>query len=217
LSADRRLPSALIGLLAVVLVTTGLAWGFLGLSLRSLESVFHDRVEALALLHTVNDDMSHTLVDMAVKVDRGLVSSDSALVAVRGARERAESSWDAYLKTWFTPAESTLVVQITPTIQHGFVVAQRLQDTLTAPDRASLTQFINGDFFPAFDAFSQSLRELVALQVRVTREAYTVSRARFGVARQAFLGAIVAACVLVMVALLAGTRRTTSPVRRWTR
>jgi hypothetical protein len=217
MSADRRLPSALIGLLAVVLVTTALAWGFLGLSLRSLESVFHDRVEALALLHTVNDDMTHTLVDMAVKVDRDLVTNDSAMIAVRSAREHAEASWAAYLKTWFTPAESALVVRMTPTIEHGFVVAHRLQDTLATRDSISLTQYINGEFFPAFDAFSRALRELVALQVRVTQEAYTVSRARFGVARQAFLGAIVAACVLVLVALLAGTRRTARPLRRWGR
>lgn len=215
--ADRRLPSALAGLLLMVLITTALAWTFLGLSLRSLESVFRDRVEALALIHAVNDELQHAVSAMAVKAERGAVSADSAESVVRAAHARADSSWTAYLATWFTPAESTLVQRITPTIDAGFVQAERLADTLHLNDRVRLSAFLDGGFFPALDAFSASLRELVSLQVRVTQEAYDVSRARFGIARQAFIGAVVAACVLILVALLAGSKRTNIPIRRWGR
>lgn len=216
-AADRRLPSALAGLLAIVLVTTGLAWTFLGLSLRSLESVFKDRVEALALIHTVNDELQHAVSDMAVKAERGVVTFDSAQSVVLASRARAESAWTAYLGTWFTPAESTLVERIKPTIDAGFQQAQQLADTVGDGDRQHLTAFLNNGFFPALDASSEALRELVGLQVRVTREAYDVSRARFGIARRAFIGAIVAACVLIMIALLASSKRTNIPVRRWMR
>lgn len=215
--ANRRLPSALAGLLALVLITTGLAWTFLGLSLRSLESVFKDRVEALALIHTVNDELQHAVSDMAVKAERGTVSADSAERIVRTAQARADSSWTAYLATWFTPAEAEMVERITPTIAAGFAQAQHLADTIRMNDRARLSSFLDGAFFPALDATSAALRELVALQVRVTQDAYDVSRARFGIARQAFIGAVVAACVLILVALLAGSQRTNIPVRRWGR
>jgi hypothetical protein len=70
---------------------------------------------------------------------------------------------------------------------------------------------------PELDALSAGVREIVALQVRVTQEAYDLSRARYGIAGQAFLGAIVGACVLVLVALLAGGRRSPIPLRRWGR
>ncbi len=215
--AERRLPSALAGLLAIVLVTTGLGWAFLGLSLRSLESVFHDRVEVLAFLHTMNDEMQHRLADMAIKAERGVVPMDSAAASVRVARERAQAAWDAYLLTWFTPAEADLVERITPTIEAGFGLATRLADTLAAGERTHVAAFLDGVFFTELDAFSDALRELVALQVRVTQDAYELSRARFGIAKQAFIGTVVAACVLVLVGLLASSRRTNMPIRRWTR
>ena len=213
--ADRRLPSALIGLLAIVMVTTGLAWTFLGLSMRSLESVLHDRVEALALLHTVNDEMQHLIADMAIKADRGVIPLDSASANARGAGERANASWNTYMETWFTPEEAELVTRITPAIERGFLQSQLLADTLARGDREALSEFLDGSFFPDLDLFSASLRELVALQVRVTQDAHALSRARFNVAGRAFIGAAIAAMALVIVALLAASRRTPHSTRRW--
>ncbi len=215
--SDKRLPSALAGLLAVLIVTSGLAWTFLGLSLKALESVLRDRVEALALIHTVNDEMQHLMADMAIKADRGSVSLDSASRSVRGARDRAHTAWSSYLDTWFTEEEATLVTRITPTIETGFATAGTLADRLDAGDREQVTAFLDGSFFPELDAFSSALRQLVAMQVSVTREAHALSQARFRIAGRAFLGAIIAACALIMVALLAGARRTTHATRRWTR
>ncbi len=213
--ADRRLPSALLGLLGIVMVTTGLAWTFLGLSMRSLESVLHDRVEALALLHTVNDEMQHLMADMAIKADRGVVPLDSASATARGAGERASASWNLYMDTWFTPEEAELVERIMPAIDRGFLQSRLLADTLARGDREALSRFLDGSFFPDLDRFSSSLRELVALQVRVTQDAHALSRARFDVAGRAFIGAVIAAMALVIVALLAASRRTPHATRRW--
>lgn len=216
-SAQRRLPQALAGLLAIVLVTTGLGWAFLGLSLRSLESVLNDRVEALALLHTVNDEMQHLVADVAIKAERGAVPYDSAARTVREAQARADSAWQAYLRTWFTAAESSLVTRVQPVVAHGFAQAAHLADTLSVGDRAQIARFLDGEVFGDLDALSAGVREIVALQVRVTQEAYALSRARYSIAGQAFLGAVVGACVLVLVALLAGGRRSPIPLRRWGR
>lgn len=215
--ADRRLPQALAGLLAIVLITSGLAWAFLGMALRSLESVLQDRVEALALLHTVNDELQHLVADVAVRAERGLLPADSAATVVRGAQTRADSAWQAYLRTWFTPAESTMVARIAPDVQRGIVRAAQVADTLEARDAVALERFLDGTVGPDLDVVSTVLRELVALQVGVTREAYAVARARHTIAGQAFVGAVVAASVLVLVALLAGGRRSRVPLRRWTR
>lgn len=200
-----------------MLVTTGLAWTFLGLSLKALESVLRDRVEALALIHTVNDEMQHLMADMVIKADRGVVSPDSASRTVRGARDRAQAAWNTYLDTWFTEEEAELVERIKPTIETGFTSAGALADTLDAGGQQRLTPFLDGSFFPELTAFSLSLRELVALQVSVTRESHALSQARFRIAGSAFLGAIIAACALIMVALLAGAHRTTQATRRWSR
>lgn len=216
-TADRRLPQALAGLLVLVLLTTGLGWAFLGGSLRSLESVFRDRVEALALLHTVNDEMQHLVTDMAVKAERGVVSRDSAAGVIRASRSRADSAWRAYLQTRFTPAESVLVTRVTPSVERGFAQATVLADSLAASTASPLAPWLETDVMPDLDALSSAMREIVALQVRVTQEAYDQSRARYGIAGQAFLGAIVGACVLVLVALLAGGRRSPIPLRRWRR
>ncbi len=217
LRADRRLPSALIGLLAIVLVTTGLAWTFLGLAMRSLESVLHDRVEALALIHTVNDEMQHQVADLAIKADRQLITTDSAAASVRAAQQRAQEAWTTYLNTWFTPEEAELVARITPVIDAGFRQAGRLADTLQTGRTQALPTFLDELFFREIDAFSSALRELVALQVSVTRQAHALSQARFRIAGQAFLAAVIAASVLVVVALLAGGRRTPHATRRWAR
>jgi hypothetical protein len=216
-SAERRLPQALAGLLAIVLVTTGLAWAFLGLSLRSLESVLNDRVEALALLHTVNDEMQHLVADVAIKAERGVVTGDSAARTVREARARADSAWQAYLVTWFTVAESTMVARVQPDVERGMAQAAHLADTLAGGDRAQIARYLDREVFRDLDALSSGVREIVALQVGVTQEAYALSRARFGIAGRAFVGAVVAACVLVLVALFAGGRRSPIPLRRWRR
>jgi hypothetical protein len=214
-TAERRLPKALAGLLVIVLATTGLAWVLLGLSLRSLESVFHDRVEALALLHSVNDEMQHLVADVAFRVEMGQLDGDSAARVVRAARTRADSAWQAYLVTWFTPAESALVARSTPAVNAGFAHAAMLADTLEFGDHAMLRRALGARMYADLDGLSAAVRELVALQVGITRESYELSRARFGLAGQAFIGAVVAACVLVMVALLAGGRRGPIPLRRW--
>jgi len=214
--ADRRLPQALAGLLAIVLATTAFGWLLLGLSLRSLESVFHDRVEALALLHTVNDELQHVVSDVAVRAEHGALSGDSAARSVRAARARADSAWQAYLGTRFTAAESVLVRRVTPHVQTGLTAAHRLADSLAVGDRGPATRVLDREVFADLDSLSHQLRALVALQVGVTRDAYAVSRARYRLAGQAFLAAVVSACVLVLVALLAGGRRGPIPVRRWT-
>lgn len=216
-SADRRLPQALAGLLVLVLLTTGLGWAFLGGALRSLESVFRDRVEALALLHTVNDEMQHLVTDMAVKAERGVVGRDSAVRVIRVSRSRADSAWRAYLATRFTPAESLLVARVRPAVDRGFAQASVLADSLALGASTPLAPWLEREIMPDLDALSSAVREIVALQVRVTQEAYDQSRARYGIAGQAFVGAIVGACVLVLVALLAGRRRGPIPLRRWRR
>jgi len=216
-TADRRLPQALAGLLLLVLLTIGLGWAFLGGALRSLESVFRDRVEALALLHTVNDEMQHLVADMALKAERGVVRTDSAAAVIRGSRARADSAWQAYLVTRFTPAESAMVSRVAPAVTRGFAQAALLADSLEHGAPARLAPLLELEVMPELDALSAGVREIVALQVRVTQEAYELSRARYGIAGQAFLGAIVGACVLVLVALLAGGRRSPIPLRRWGR
>lgn len=204
---DRRLPSALAGLLGLVLVTTAFAWAFLGLSLRSLETVLHDRVEVLALLHTMNDEMQHVLVNVAVRAEYRDLSADSASTLVDGARTRASQAWDAYRLTWFTDAETELVDRITPTIEAGLAEAGRMRDALAGGNPADVAALMDERFFVGFDAYSASLRELVALQVGVSRDAYELSAARYRIAGQAFLGAIVAACALVLVALITSRGR----------
>jgi hypothetical protein len=216
-TADRRLAQALAGLLVLVLLTIGLGWAFLGGALRSLESVFRDRVEALALLHTVNDEMQHLVTDIAVKVERGVVSADSAAGVIRASRARADAAWQAYLVTRFTPAESALVARVAPAVAQGFAQATVLADSLEHGATANLAPLLEHHVMPELDALSAGVRDIVALQVRVTQEAYDLSRARYGIAGQAFLGAIVGACVLVLVALLAGGRRSPIPLRRWGR
>ena len=215
--ADRRLPQALAGLLLLVLLTTGLGWAFLGGALRSLESVFRDRVEALALLHVVNDEMQHFVTDMAVKAERAVVRPDSAAQVIRDSHARADSAWRAYQATRFTPAESLLVTRVAPLVVRGFAQAVRLSDSLEQGASPRLAVWLEREVMPDLDVLSDGVRELVALQVRVTQEAYERSQARYRIAGQAFLGAIVSACVLVLVALLAGGRRGPIPLRRWRR
>lgn len=214
--ADRRLPQALAGLPAIVLATTAFGWLLLGLSLRSLETVFHDRVEALALLHTVNDELQHVVSDVAVRAEHGTVTGDSAARSIRAARARADVAWRAYLRTRFTAAESSLVRRVAPHVHTGLDAAHQLADTLASGERGPVTRVLEREVFSDLDSLSSNLRELVALQVGVTREAYAVSRARYRLAGQAFLAAVVSACVLVLAALLAGGRRGPIPVRRWT-
>jgi hypothetical protein len=195
------------GLSVVALVSSASSWIALSLAQRSLESVWHDRVEALAFLHETTLPLERT-VPMALT--RG--AEDNAVVAarVRAARVAADSAWTRYLATTLTPEEARTMRETTPAVTRAFAAADTLAAMLGA-DTAGVEVPVR--FARAIDELAAAVERLVAIQRPITRQQVEDARARHELAR-AMLVASVAATFLLLIAVLATTRGGRMPWRR---
>lgn len=195
--AQRRLAMLLAALASIVLLTTALTWGTLALALRNLESVWHDRVEALEFLYGSVTPLERTVASVAgpvpIEFDRTAARLDSA-----GAQSR--ESWQKYLVTTFTDDESRLVDDITPTMSRTHTTLDTLSALLRQGDTARVA-VVSREYLHAVAALSGGVEPLVRLQALVTRQLVQAARARHLVARTLLVGTAVATLALVVAAL----------------
>lgn len=206
--ARRRLAALLAALACVVLVTTGLTWGTLAFALRNLESVWHDRVEALEFLYGAVTPFERTVASVAGPQPEFL----KAAARLDSAAALSRESWRRYLSTTFTDDEARLVDDITPTMERTNESLDTLAATLRRADSTRVGPAIR-EYLHAVAALSGGIEPLVRLQARVTRQLVQAARARHLVARTLLLGSALATLGLV-VAALRGSR---SPGGRWRR
>ncbi|MEO7998067.1 MAG: Tar ligand binding domain-containing protein [Gemmatimonadaceae bacterium] len=184
-----------IGLL--LLATTALSWGALGYALKSLESVWQDRVEALAELHETSAPFYRTLPSLSELGHP--VAMDSAAAAMSQARAESSRAWKAYLGTTLTEAEVALVNRTTGPVAELQEGAAGIEQVLRAGDHAGLVSRMDSVFLPRLAAVAKRMEGLVALQQTVTRERVAEAQRRHQLARGLLIGSGVLAAVLMVV------------------
>jgi hypothetical protein len=179
-----RLPVLMPALGSLALIATILSWGAVGYALRSLESVWQDRVEALAELHETSAPFYRVLPQLS---ELGLpVTMDSVANALTSARGESVKAWKTYLGTTLTEAEVALVNQTTGPVGDLHKGAAELIETLRSGNHGNYVSQVQGQFMPRLYAVAMRMEGLVALQQTVTRDFVAEARRRHQWAR-AFL------------------------------
>jgi hypothetical protein len=200
--AERRLAVLLTTLATVVLVTVALTWGTLALALRTLESAWHDRVEALEFLYGSVTPLERTVASVAAPKSKEL---GKIAGRVDSASQASRSSWQRYLSTTFTDDERRLVDDITPTFERVYRSADSLI-VMMQRDTARVAE-VSREYLHAVAALSGGIEPLVRLQAQVTQQMVQAARRRQLVARSMLLVSAVATVGLVGAALRGARRR----------
>lgn len=181
------------------LVATALSWGALGYALKSLESVWQDRVEALAELHETSAPFYRVLPQLSELGHP--VAMDSAAIALTNARVESVAAWKLYLATTLTEAEIALVNQTTGPVAQLHKGAADLAATLRSGNHENYVTQVDREFLPRLSAVAQRMEGLVALQQTVTRERVKQARERHQWARGLLIGSGALAAVVVIASL----------------
>jgi hypothetical protein len=198
----------LAGLAVVVLLTSMLTWGALALALRGLESVWHDRVEALEFIHGVVTPIERTVPVIARRLPADL---DATAAMLDSARESSIEHWGRYLATYFTTEESRLAGEVAVQLESVHASMRTLSQQLRASDTAGLERTVDDAFLPALAELSAGIEPLVRLQAEVTRDQVEATRSRHAISRTLLIASAVAT-----LALLATVMGGAKPVRkRW--
>ena len=189
----------------LLLIATALSWGALGYALKSLESVWQDRVEALAELYETSAPYYRALPTLSELGHP--VAMDSAAAALSVARTESARAWKAYLNTTLTEAEVALVNGTTAPVAELQSGASTVEAVLRAGDHAGLVSRMDSVFLPSLAAVAKRMEGLVALQRTVTSERVTEARRRYQLARGLLIGSGVLAVGLVIVGIGSMRRR----------
>jgi hypothetical protein len=200
---ERRLAVLLTTLATIVLITVATTWGTLALALRSLESAWHDRVEALEFLYGSVTPLERTVASIAAPRQTELIKIAER---VDSATVQSRESWRRYLTTTFTEDERRLVDDIKPTFERVYSSSDSLVTLLQLQDTARAAP-MSREYLHAVAALSGGIEPLVRLQARVTRQMVQSARQRQLVARSMLLVSAVATVGLVFAALRGSRRR----------
>ncbi len=193
---QRRLKVLLAALATVMLVSTALTWGTLALALRNLESVWHDRVEALEFLYGAVTPFERTVASVAGEDP----DFPETIARLDSAASLSRESWRRYLGTTFTDDEARLVDDIIPTMNRTHSALDTLTGRMSRADTVRV-EYARREYLHAVSALSGGIEPLIRLQARVTRQMVQAARARHLVSRTLLIGSVVATIVLVVAAL----------------
>lgn len=189
---------------ALALVATILSWGALGYVLQSLDSVWQDRVEALAELHETSAPFYRVLPQLSELGHP--VAMDSAANALTLARGESVQAWKLYLGTTLTEAEIALVNRTTGPVAQLHAAAADLAQTLVAGNHAGYVSQVDRVFLPRLSAVARQMEGLVTLQQTVTRERVAEAKRRYQWARGLLIGSGVLAAAVVVAGMVSRER-----------
>lgn len=203
---------ALFGVATLLLVGVGY-WSARS-SERALSTLLADRVMPLRQLKVVADRYAVQIVDTAHKARNGNIGFPDATRNVAEGSAELHKAWAAYRQTEIAGEESKLAAEAESRMKVADDKVDRLSGILRAGDAAALDEFVRNELYPAIDPVSESINQLVDLQIKISESVATEAQAAAGLARlwMAALG-LLAGAVLV-VSFLTITHKVIAPIRR---
>lgn len=191
-------------LLASVLIVLLITIGWLGITgmgdaNAAMKTVYNDRVVPLKDLKEIADLYAVNVVDTAHKVRNGGMLWSDGVRNVQQAADRIEQLWRAYLATEMVPEEQRLVDAIKQALVPADAAVRSLSEILRRQDAAALDVFVKEQLYPTIDPVSGLFSELVAVQLKVAEQEYSLSTERYQFVRTVNLSAIVASLVLAIL------------------
>ena len=180
---------AMLGLLSVAIGVNGLL--NLADSVKSMQTVYDDRVVPLRDLKVIADMYAVNIVDTSHKVRNGNISWEEGRKNLADAEKQIAEKWNTYKNTVLVPEEERLVADIEPLFKTTQVELDRLRDILTREDKHAIAEFTAGPLYPAIDPISGKFSDLIEVQLKVAKQEYEESIDRYEANRVISIGLIV--------------------------
>lgn len=179
----------LLGLLSVSIGINGLM--NLADSVKSMQTVYDDRVVPLRDLKVIADMYAVNIVDTSHKVRNSNISWEEGRKNLADAEQQIAEKWNKYKNTVLVPEEQRLVAEIEPMFKSTQVELDRMRDILTREDRHAMAEFTAGPLYPAIDPISGKFSDLIEVQLKVAKQEYEDSIDRYESNRIFSIGLIV--------------------------
>jgi len=174
----------LVGTMAIFMIVIGV----IGLhtaksSDDALDTVYNDRVVCLKQLKVIADMYAVNIVDTSHKVRNGNLPWSKGLDNVEQAVGTIKKEWAAYLGTVLVADEQRLVEALKPRMKTADDAVARLIDIMRQHNADALVRFTVDDLYPVIDPVSDTVSELVDVQLKVAKEEYDKSSREYHRAR----------------------------------
>jgi methyl-accepting chemotaxis protein len=180
---------ALLGLLSISIGINGLM--SMAESVKSMQTVYDDRVVPLRDLKVIADMYAVNIVDTSHKVRNGNISWEEGRKNLADAEQQINEKWKLYKNTVLVPDEQKLVAEIEPLFKSTQVELDRLREILTKEDKQAIAEFTAGPLYPAIDPISGKFSDLIEVQLKVAKIEYETSQERYENNRTFSIGLIV--------------------------
>ena len=180
---------ALVPSLAMLLIGLTAA-DFLRQVHEGVDRIYLDRVVPLKDLKTIADEYAVFVIDAVNKANAGRFTAEQALHSIRNAQGRIHARWEAYLRTQLTAKEQILADQAAQRFAQADAVIGRLVERLQGMhgEVANRLQDFDGPLYEHIDPISQTISELVDLQLDVASAERDATHTLYENARQSFAG-----------------------------
>ncbi|WP_333570970.1 methyl-accepting chemotaxis protein [Sphingomonas sp.] len=203
---------ALFGVATLLLV--GLGYWSARSSERALATLLADRVVPLGQLKIVADRYAVQIVDTAHKARNGNIGFDEASRNVAAGSTALHKAWADYRATRIAGDESKLAVEAEARMKIADEKVERLSGILRTGDAAALDGFVRHELYPAIDPVSETINQLVDLQIKISGEVANQAREAAKAARLGMAALAVLAGIVLAISFLTITRKVIAPIRK---
>ena len=161
----------------------------------ALDTIFHDRVEALGQIKAISDALSNNIVDTVHQVRSGAKSFETGSKDIQDANDIVEKQWKDYLDTTLAPEEEKLVQVVKKQLVPANEAIKTLQGILERKNKAELEKFANDSLYQNIGPVTDTYNELADLQIRVAHEVFN-GHVESAVRDQKIMIALIIAAVL---------------------
>lgn len=136
---------------------------------KSLESVYNDRVIPLKQLKVISDKYAVDIVDATHKVRNGNISWGEGLSNIENALKIISEQWTQYTATKLTDEEKVLVRGVEEKFNQAVNPINELQSILRARNVEQLDVFVKNSLYLYIDPITTKISELIDLQLNVAK------------------------------------------------
>lgn len=148
--------------------------GYLAVAETSAEmkSIVEGRVVPLAQLKAVADAYAVEIVDTSHKVRSGALTWEGGSTLIDHALTTVDEQWSAYKATVLNEEEKLFMEEADASMRKANTSVSELKKILASHDQAALEAYVSNSLYPAIDPIGEDVSGLIALQLRVSNEAF---------------------------------------------
>ncbi|MDE3237129.1 MAG: PAS domain S-box protein [Bacteroidota bacterium] len=158
----------LVIIISVFIVITGvIGIREMGVMNRNTQSLITDRTIPVQELNTIRFEYANTIVSLLQAIENKQVKTEDAVHRIKAAEQTINTIWQAYLKTYLTPKERSIVNAAIPLKQSADQLLQELTNKIYQKNPALTEDRMDEEALAIINPLVAKLNELIDLQIEV--------------------------------------------------